>query len=98
MADSAANIVKSQGDSWMRKGMMPTLGKGLGLGMAFGGLTAAFDLALNAPTDQEAMMRSQEGSAYSSTGGFGTRRPSTIKDLGNSTLGLVQGLHRSRHV
>jgi hypothetical protein len=96
-SDVAGDFAKSQGDKWMEKGLTRTLAGNVGMGLAFGGLTAAFDIALNSPVDERAMAESQQGSAYSGSGGFGTRRSSTIRELGNSTMGLTQGLHRSRH-
>lgn len=64
-------------------------------GLMFGALAGTFFGSLNRYTSQQAMASSQTGSAYSGDGGFGSRK-SGVRALGQSTMGLVGGLHASR--
>jgi hypothetical protein len=88
----AGSVVKSFGNTWEHKGWGTATRRAVGMGALFGGLSAAVDMGLNRPASN--MGFSQEGSAYG-TDGFGARK-TNVRALGESTSGLVGGLHNSR--
>lgn len=92
-----SKVAKSTGRSWDKVGIAPTLAGYGAMGLLYGGMSAVFDASLNIPVSEEAMARSQSGSAYSGQGGFGTRK-NGVRTLGESTRNLVNnGLQNRRH-
>jgi len=87
--------VNSFANTFERHGMIKGYLRGARWGAALGGVTALAEMGLHAPTSDDALARSQAGSAYSGNSGFGSRRASDIA-LRDSTENLVAGLHRSR--
>jgi hypothetical protein len=64
-------------------------------GAGFGLVKAGFNMATSAPVYDSAMARAEEGSAYEGgPGAFGAG--SGVRALGQSTMGLVGGLHNQR--
>ena len=67
-----------------------------GLGALYGGAKAAVSIASTAPTYSESMANSVEGSAYEQGPQSFGQRNSRARTLGESAMGLVNGLHNRR--
>ena len=92
VSKAAGAVVKSFGSTWDNKGWGTATRRALGMGAVLGGATATVDMAMNRPAPDMAI--SQSGSAYGADG-FGSRR-TNVRALGDSTTGLVGGLHNAR--
>ena len=89
-------IVEGTGKAWDRYGAMNTMGGYAKMGFLYGGLTTGLSLSANRYISDEAMARSQEGGIYDGNEAFGQRSGSTLRALGDSAMGLTQGLHNRR--